>query len=237
MKRFTVIRRGDTVTMFDGSAYPDFDPARFDSPDWRRADDAMTAAPGRGDVVTLQVGDEVWVKRHYHRGGLVSRVIDDSYWWTGLTRSRPYRELELLKTLRERGLPVPIPVAARLSVAGLRYRADLVTVLVPDARPLSRLLAQGRVGTPVWEEVGRTLARFHAAGVDHPDLTAHNILVDEARRVWVLDFDNARLRSGRSWKPARISRLNRPLNKAALETGTDFDTDGWEQLLAAYSLA
>jgi tRNA A-37 threonylcarbamoyl transferase component Bud32 len=74
----------------------------------------------------------------------------------------------------------------------------------------------------------------HAHGVDHPDLTAHNILLDDGGRVFLVDFDNARLRPAGDWRRLGVERLQRSLRKVALETGTDFDSTAWAELEAAY---
>jgi tRNA A-37 threonylcarbamoyl transferase component Bud32 len=118
---------------------------------------------------------------------------------------------------------------------GCFYRADLITVLLPDTHPLSGSIGAAGVDPAIWPRIGAMLARFHAAQIDHPDLTAHNILLDSVGRPYLLDFDNARRRPGDGWKAARVARLHRSLNKVALETGTFFDPQGWEALLAAYS--
>ena len=88
---------------------------------------------------------------------------------------------------------------------------------------------------PLWSAIGRMLAGFHAAGCDHPDLTAHNILVDPGHRPFLVDFDNARLRAPGPWRDAGIERLKRSLNKVSLETGTSFDEVAWQALLTAYA--
>lgn len=223
--------------IFDPYQYPEFDPACFDDPGWRRDPRRLHANKERGGVMTLDAGAETWVRRHYHRGGYVSRLVYDHYWWLGLDRTRSFREWRLLAQMRDLDLPVPAPVAARVVRSGLLYQADLITVLLRDARPLSRALTDGRVDAAVWARIGAMLGRFHAEHIDHPDLTAHNILVGSDGRAHLLDFDNAHVRPGSAWCSARIARLNRSLNKVALETGTPFDESGWRVLIGAYQAA
>lgn len=237
MSRFEVTRTGRTATFFDAAAYPRFEPSVFDRSDWHVDPGRTHTQTGRGGVRMLDVDGETWVRRHYHRGGFVSRFVYDAYVWTGLARCRPLRELELLARMRALGLPVPMPVAGRVVVTGVVYRADLITVLLPGTRPLSGAIAAGAVDPSVWPRIGEMIRRIHSAGVDHPDLTAHNILLDAAGRTYLLDFDNARVRAGDAWMPARLARLRRSLGKVALETGTRFDTSGWSALSAAYASA
>ena len=234
---FAIDRQGATVVVYDARRYPSFEPAVFDDDGWQRDPAEVHVTTGRGGVRMLDVGNEIWVRRHYHRGGFVSKFVHDRYLWRGITRSRPARELHLLARMRAEGLPVPLPVAGRAVRVGMGYRADLITVLMPGTFPLSRAMATGSVEASVWPRVGSMLGRFHGGGYDHPDLTAHNILVDDLGQPSLLDFDNAVQRRGNGWKAARIRRLLRSLRKVALETGTEFDPKGWAALLGAYQSA
>jgi 3-deoxy-D-manno-octulosonic acid kinase len=89
----------------------------------------------------------------------------------------------------------------------------------------------------VWREIGRMIGAFHRHGVDHPDLTAHNILLSPHGELFLVDFDNAALREPGPWRETGVERLKRSLRKVALETGTDFDPAAWEELEAAYRAA
>ncbi len=228
-------RLGNTVTIHDPDRYPGFAGQWFDQQWWLREGARRHDTTGRGFVLMLDRGDETWVYRHYHRGGLVSRVIYDTYAWTGAERSRPIREWRLLSELEARGLPAPAPVAARALRSGPFYRADILTVLLPDTAPLSSMLGDAWTDHALWAAIGTMVASFHRAGCDHPDLTAHNILVDTARAPYLVDFDNARLRPQGKWAAAGVARFRRSLEKVSAETGTRFDEAAWQVLLAAYS--
>jgi 3-deoxy-D-manno-octulosonic acid kinase len=228
---------GGTVTIHDPARYPEFSPHWFDR-DWWAAEGAREhSITGRAGVLMLDRGDETWVYRHYHRGGLIARVVYDQYVWSGAERSRPVREWRLLDALSSRDLPAPRPVAARAvrSELGSIYRADILTVLLPDTAPLSSRLGEVWDDKRLWMAIGEMLAKFHAAGCDHPDLTAHNILIDSSTRPFLVDFDNARLRAPGAWQAAGIDRFKRSLNKVSLETGTRFDDAAWQTLTDAYA--
>lgn len=229
-----ILRSGSTVTIHDPERYPDFDPCWLDRQWWRDEGARSHSITGRAGVLMLDRPDETWVYRHYHRGGFVSRLSYDQYVWTGIERSRPVREFRLLDMLAGQSLPSPRPVAARAVRSGLIYRADILTVLLPGTVPLSSRIGQLWRETPLWQAIGRMVAGFHRAGCDHPDLTAHNILIDSAHRPFLVDFDNARLRPAGSWQQAGIARLRRSLGKVALETGSRFDESAWRALCAAY---
>ena len=231
-----VIQRvGKTTSIHDAARYPDFQIRCFDQDWWIKEGARAHSITGRGSVLMLDRGDETWVNRHYHRGGLVSRLIYDQYLWTGSEQTRPLREWRLLNTLCGLGLPAPQPVAARAVRSGPFYRADILTVLLPDTEPLSSMLGQVWRDISLWTAIGRMLAGFHRAGCDHPDLTAHNVLVDSARRPVLVDFDNARLKPAGQWAEAGVARFRRSLRKVSLETGTRFDESAWQAVVAAYS--
>lgn len=211
-------------------------PAVFDPDHWAGRI-AGRAGRGRGQALFLETGEgPQWVLRHYRRGGLPGRLIGDVYPWLGAERTRAFREWRMLAQLHAVGLPVPRPVAAGWRRAGPWYRADLITVCIPDARPLSTCLA---AGVPVdWRALGALLARFHAAGACHADLNAHNLLLDARGAAWMLDFDRGRFRPPGPWREANLARLERSLRKVAGEAGAPaFDAAGWAALRAAYAEA
>jgi 3-deoxy-D-manno-octulosonic acid kinase len=176
-----------------------------------------------------------WVLRHYLRGGSVARILGDRYLWTGLQRSRPWREFTLTAGMRDEGLPVPRPVAARLLRAGLYYRADLVTQRIPDARPLDAHLREGAVPAAIWHRIGACVRRFHDAGYCHADLNSRNILVDACSRIWVLDWDRGRWRPPGAWRDGNLERLRRDLDKRLRMRGDwHYTQRDFTQMLAGY---
>jgi 3-deoxy-D-manno-octulosonic acid kinase len=207
----------------------------FDPVEWRRAGAVAIETSGRGEVLIVEHGDESWVLRHYRRGGLVARFVDDHYLWLGAERTRAFREWRLLRALHAAGLPVPNPVAAHVYRTGVIYTADIITEYLPDTRKLSWFIAQGRAPAACWRRIGAMIRAVHDHGVDHPDLTAHNILLDGAGNAFLVDFDNAEFKSPGAWQRIGMERFNRSLRKVALETGTEFDSVAWQELEAGYS--
>jgi 3-deoxy-D-manno-octulosonic acid kinase len=212
-------------------------PARFHPATWiaegRLVEQALG---GRGTVVFVRAGPTELAIRHYRRGGLVGKVFDDHFIWLGRERTRSFREWRLLRRLAKLGLPVPRPVAACFRRRGWRYTADLVTVRIDGAVPLSRVLARGTLADEAWASIGRCVRRFHDAGVDHADLTGHNLLLDAAGKPWLLDFDRGRIRREGSWRRANLRRLRRSLEKIAREQpAVHFDEGDWRALMAGYA--
>ena len=211
--------------------------ANLFEPDWHQRIGALKgAAVGRGTTHFFDLGNYAAVLRHYRRGGLVAKFNSDCYLWTGLESSRPWREWELLAALREKKLPVPKPLAARVVTAGVWYRGDLLMEEISRAQPLSQWLMQQSLAESTWQAVGATIRRFHAAGVYHADLNAHNILLDAEDRVSLIDFDRGKLRAvSRVWAQANVSRLQRSLTKLyGLHPGFHYNNIGWNALLYGY---
>ena len=212
-------------------------PEWFDAAEWRRAGGVAAETSGRGEVLILTLAHlkETWVLRHYHRGGVVARFIDDHYLWLGAERTRAFREWRLLRRLSAAGLPVPSPVAAHVYRTGFIYTADIITTYLPETRKLSWFIAQSRVPAACWRRIGAMIRAIHDHGVDHPDLTAHNVLLDDTGKTFLVDFDNAIEKPPGAWQRAGVERFNRSLRKVALETGTDFDSAAWAEVEAAYA--
>ncbi|MBO9664156.1 3-deoxy-D-manno-octulosonic acid kinase [Dokdonella sp.] len=205
----------------------------FDGAHWSAGGDGPSA--GRGNAVFVETPAGACVLRHYHRGGLVAHFSSDRYLWTGARRTRAFREFDLLVRLANAGLPVPRPVAARYVRDGMRYRADLLTRRIANARTLAERLADGSLTPSLAHDVGRTIAAFHEARVWHADLNAHNVLIDADGTVWLIDFDRSGLRKpSLSWQAANLARLRRSLDKLGAARVGDFDARFWHPLLAAY---
>lgn len=219
-----------------------YDPAQLDQPSpllfdpehWQHQGGLQATSSGRGSSWFIKTAEAGWVLRHYRRGGLPGRLIRSRYLWLGLARSRPVAEWCLLADLYNAGLPVPRPVAAWVQRQGGLYTGAIITARL-DALPLSALLTHGELDAELWQAVGRCIRRFHAAGVWHADLNAHNILLDKQGTVFLIDFDKGRYRAGTSWQAGNLARLARSLAKI-LPAGrwTQLEYSGWQELLKGY---
>ena len=207
-----------------------FDPAR-----WIALGKAEPGRGGRGGVLFVDTPAGACALRHCHRGGLVAWFSADRYLWTGAKRTRAFREFRLLARLADLGLPAPLPVAARYQRSGAGYRADLLTRRIEGAATLADRLAQGTLDPQLACEVGATIARFHAAGIWHADLNAHNILVGDGNAAWLIDFDRGRVRRpALAWQQANLARLRRSFDKLGARRSAGFDARFWHPMLAAY---
>lgn len=198
-----------------------FDPDFVDAPGpqifnrtyWRERGALTERAGGRGTIHFIDDGQRHWALRRYLRGGVPAFLSRRHYLWCGEERTRSFHEMRLLQALRQRGLPVPAPVAALYRRGLLTYSAQLITERIAGARPLSELIATGGMDDARWAAIGRCLRRFHDAGVHHADLNAQNILLDPQGAVWVLDFDRGREREPGAWRERALQRLARSLAK------------------------
>ncbi|MGC1388391.1 MAG: 3-deoxy-D-manno-octulosonic acid kinase [Steroidobacteraceae bacterium] len=207
----------------------------FEPQFWASRGELAAAGTGRGAVWFIASGSRSWVLRHYRRGGFMARISLDRYLWSGEPRVRAFAEYRLLARLAARGLPVPVPIAARYRRDGLSYRCDLVMLRIPDAVPLSSLIAEAPLGESAWRAIGAAIARLHRHGVDHADLNAHNILLDRNGAVSIVDFDRARLRNRGAWTSRNLLRLHRSLAKVSRDSPSDrFPLSAWGSLLAGY---
>jgi 3-deoxy-D-manno-octulosonic acid kinase len=219
--------------LFDRRLVAQADRALLDPTHWAQRGRMEGSRGGRGAVCFVRGEFGEAVIRHYRRGGLVGRLNRDLYLWTGEPRTRAFREFRLLAELRERGLPVPAPLAAGYSRLGLLYRADLMTLAIPDTRTVAEALKRDGGAELPWAGIGRMLQAFHAEGVFHADLNAHNILVDGAGKPWLIDFDRGALRGPDSrWQARTLQRLQRSLRKLGLD-GAAF-AEAWQQLGIGY---
>ena len=142
----------------------------------------------------------------------------------------------LLAALRDKGLSVPQPIAARYRRDDIRYRADILTRRIANAATLAELLGQAKSDVSTFARVGAAIAKFHAQGAYHADLNAHNVLLTPVD-VWLIDFDRGELRSPqRGWQLDNLSRLRRSLVKvgAARNGEATFEREIWQPLMQAY---
>ena len=154
----------------------DFPGPDFFSVDYWRSRQALKGeAVGRGSAWFIEIPGPV-VLRHYLRGGWAAKFSRQRYFFTGISRSRPFREYRLLSELFELGLPVPRPVAALCQHHGVTSSGAIMTARIDSSNTLAdSLTGDGLVGG-VWANVGRCIRRFHEAGLWHADLNARNIL-------------------------------------------------------------
>lgn len=206
---------------------------------WQQDDAVIGQSKGRHITWFVQpssdISEQSWVLRHYYRGGMVSKITRDLFVFTGLTNTRPYRELRLLNWMIESQLPVPKPIAARIDRIGLFYRADLLMEKI-GGKDLVAHLTKQELNEVQWSKIGVLIAKFHLAGIYHADLNAHNIMLNDTDKFWLIDFDRCERRVIKDiWRMQNIERLKRSFLKEKQQLSNFyFDKNCWNYLLNGY---
>jgi 3-deoxy-D-manno-octulosonic acid kinase len=233
----TVEKTANGAILYDRLVIREINEARFEPGGWLHAEPVAGTQGSSGRGSTLFVGNvpRQFVLRHFVRGGLVSKLVHDKYVWAGEEATRSFAEWRLLAKMAARGLRVPRPAAARYVRHGLFYTADIITVRIPKVRPLSELVAARRLDADTWQSLGAAVQSFHAQGVYHPDMNAHNLQIDEDGDLWMLDFDRGELRQPGPWQQQTLRRLHRSLEKIRSQNPSlYFSATDWEQFLEGY---
>lgn len=193
---------------------------------------------GRGKVIFFNFKQMELVLKRYHRGGLLGRIIKNTYLFNGLQRTRMWQEFHLLGLMRDKGLPVPRPVAARCTRhSAFGYQGDLIIERIPNAKTLAEILQEKSLPESVWRNIGLIVRRFHENRIDHTDLNACNIMLNASGQIYLIDFDKCRERreGSNEWQSNNLARLKRSLQKwLARDSGFHFSPENWDMLLDGY---
>ena len=233
----SVVSTSHGAILYDKSIISEIGEERFLPSGWLHAEPVkgVLGSGGRGNTMFVGNVPRQFVLRHFVRGGLVGKLIRDTYLWTGENNTRPFVEWRLLAKLADKGLRVPRPAAARYRRSGPLYRADLITVRIPSVRPLSVCIGERAYDAAFWQAVGESIRQFHAGGVYHADMNAHNLQIDASGELWMLDLDRGRLLDPGPWQQKTLARLHRSLEKIkTLEPNVHFSHENWEQFLEGY---
>ena len=228
---------GQGAIVFDPTHLRQATPALFEPASFGDAATPVSGEGGRGAAwfVHGEFGDAVL--RHYRRGGLVARISIDAYLWRGEARVRSFREFHILRSLRALGLPVPAPYAACYRQRGGRYKAAILVARIATARSFAAQVSSAPSQAP-WAAVGSTIGRFHRLGAHHADLNAHNVLLDGAEAIWLIDWDKGcRESSAGPWCTRVLARLQRSLLKQCPRLSSGELDEGMRQLRAAHDRA
>lgn len=202
----------------------------FDAEFWQNADKVIGSAQGRGTTWFVQTETIEAALRHYRRGGLFGKLVEDSYLFSSWEKTRSYQEFQLLNTLIKDGVNVPRPIAARAVKNGLAYKADLLSEKIPNARDLVSILMEKPLPAEMYQKIGLEIRKMHDAQVNHTDLNIHNILIDEHDKVWIIDFDKCFQQSGNGWKQSNLDRLKRSFEKEVGKCGIHWKLDDFQHL-------
>ena len=233
----TVDKTPNGAILYDRQVIREISEDRFQATGWLHSEPVSGSLRSAGRGNTLFVGNvpRQFVLRHYVRGGLIGKLVRDTYVWTGEDATRPFAEWRMLAKMADSGLRVPRPAAARYARKGPFYTGDIITVRIPNVVPLSEYIAGDGAADGFWQSLGAAVQAFHEKGVFHADMNAYNLQIDNDGDLWMLDFDRGRLLSPGPWQQKTLARLHRSLKKiVSLDPRLHFRQQNWEQFLEGY---
>lgn len=233
----TVERTKNGAILYDKAIINQISAERFTAEGWLHAEvlTGSLRSAGRGNTMFVGNVPRQFVLRHYRRGGLLGKLVRDTYVFSGEDLTRSFMEWRLLDKLAANNMNVPRPAAARFVRRGTFYTADIITVRIPDVVSLSEYIAAEDRDEAFWQALGAAIWKFHEAGVYHADMNAYNVQVDKDGDIWMLDFDKGALKPPGPWQQETLSRLHRSLKKVLdLDPKLHFRATNWEQLLQGY---
>ena len=242
MNSFEFKYYGNDIVTYNKTLFTEF-PQEYFNPSYLASNHSLHCrqlkavdVKGRGGVYVFRCNDQDLVLRHYYRGGMISKFINDLYFWRGLYKTRAIDELQMLSIMQGMNLPTPIPVAAHIHRVGFVYKADIVTQMIPQAKTLSRMLTNQAISIKDWEHIGSVIRKFHNKNCNHIDLNAHNILLDAKSEIFLIDFDKSRIEKiTGAWCQDNLDRLQRSLIKLnKLETTFHYSEDNFKSLMNGY---
>lgn len=237
------VQLGNSYCLFDRNEITDFSPEMLCAQYWQENNAITGSAQGRGTTWFVQYLNKTngqaqhWVLRHYYRGGLVGKLINDSYFFTSQKNTRAAKEFALLAHMQTLALPAPKPIAYRVTRNGLFYQADLLSSRIDNAQDLVAILSVRAISDDLWHTIGATIKRFHAQGIYHHDLNAHNILLNAQDEVFLIDFDRGEVKSANqaSWQQANMARLQRSFLKECKQLPRfHWQIENWQLLYEGY---
>jgi len=233
----TVKKTATGAILYDRQVISKISADRFRPAGWLHSEpvSGLLRSSGRGNTMYVGNVPRQFVLRHYMRGGLIGKLVEDSYLWTGEESTRPFAEWRMLAKMADGGLRVPRPAAARYRRHGVFYTADIITVRIPNVVPLSEHIVADPGGADFWASLGEAVQGFHSKGVFHADMNAYNLQIDHNGDLWMLDFDRGKLLQPGPWQQKTLSRLHRSLKKITdLNPKLHFRHENWEQFLEGY---
>jgi 3-deoxy-D-manno-octulosonic acid kinase len=167
---------------------------------------AVARLEGMGSVVI----------KYYRRGGAIRYLIKKRYLKYGKTRCQI--EYELLQKVRSLGINAPEPIAFAYQ-GRLLYQCWLVTREIKDHQTLAQLSCLNEERTLiVMKEVIKQVSTLIKYNILHADLHPGNVIVDNQKQVYLLDFDKGGVFPGEenALRSRYLRRWNRAIQKHRL---------------------
>lgn len=224
-------------TQFVPQAQQQFVEQLLNYKNFAQSDRLLGSSVGRGITWFINTQAELGVNsvlRHYYRGGIFGKFIKDYYLFHSFAQTRAAQEFKLLQQLHQWGLPVPRPIAFKITKKYGCYQADILIEKIENTRDLSQILQTEALSLTQYQQIGKLVRQLHQRQVHHSDLNIHNILLDNQLSFWLIDFDKCKIQPGDSWKKHNLDRLLRSFNKEKERLGILFDVENWDALSQGY---
>lgn len=156
----SIAQNGDKL-WFDNQRLHQVTEQWFDADFWRDKQSIVGQSKGRYITYFVETKDKAnkpieLVLRHYYRGGLISKLSKRTFIFSGFTKTRAYQELLLLSQMKQRGLPVPTPIAARVTrTLPWLCQGDILIERIDGAQDLFHYLSKQPLPAHLWQQVGR----------------------------------------------------------------------------------
>jgi len=208
------------------------------------SDGDLRASSLAGRKALAETADGRILVRRFTHGGLLRFLTGPRF----RDPERPFAELALSTWLGDRGVLTPPVAAARARRAPLcGHELALATRRIAGARDLESHLVDVRAGRrrPAslranLRAFGALVARLHAIGFLHADLTPKNVLVEDAAadppRLWLIDLDRSRVEQplGERARRDNLRRLWRFVDRRERRDGRALSRRDVARFLAAY---
>jgi tRNA A-37 threonylcarbamoyl transferase component Bud32 len=153
-----------------------------------------------GNAPEIQLKSGLHRSVHVRRGPgpepVVVKVFRSRSWWRRLGDGRrAAREFGMLRRLHKAGLAVPKPLELKRGRIGWELECEWIE----DAMSLLQWSVAGNAPSEIQKaiacELGSLLGELHALGFHHGDLHSGNLLLDDDRKLWLIDCSSARWQS------------------------------------------
>ncbi|MBL7002395.1 MAG: 3-deoxy-D-manno-octulosonic acid kinase [Gammaproteobacteria bacterium] len=199
---------------------------------WLKQVDSVALTAGRGSSVKFELDEHAYVLRNFLRGGLIAKLFYDQYLWFGEYASRAYQESRVIQYAIDQQVPVAPCIAYCIEKQGLFYRQSIITKFIENQGTLADVLQRQALTQTQWTGIAKVIIQLHQALINHADLNANNILLDDQWGAHIIDFDKATIMTDRSsWCDQNLQRLKRSLDKLK---PTYYDQQQWKMFLTAY---
>lgn len=145
---------------------------------------------GRNPVIKTNISElgSIVIKQ-YARGGFISHFNRDKYLYS--KKSRSELEFNALIDAEKAGVNVPQPVAS-VSKGFPFYKAWLVTKEIENAKNFAELCRDDEnKAIDLLPEICANIDKLIENSIHHIDLHPGNIIIDNADKPFILDFDKA----------------------------------------------